>query len=261
MREPLRYAELTPAELAGHDLAILPVGALEWHGEHLPLGTDGILAERFAEALASCSGGVVLPAVWLPMTTLPHQTSLDVRTETFRAWVDDTIAGLFRVGFRRLAIVTGHYAQGHEVELYEAAMRAMEDNEGLLVFAATPLEVLGRKELLDHAGRWETAQMLYLRPELVNLAGLPDSLDPRECAVLGDDPRTATAEQGKVLWEQALEAWRKWLETGGNEGLHRYYGRAFDRYQVYVDTYYQGSWEEAIRTWWKVKTGVEEEIE
>jgi creatinine amidohydrolase len=166
--------------------------------------------------------------------------------------LDDLAAGLYTAGARRIAWVTGHYAQGHEVELYEAALRAMEDHPGLTVFAATPLEPIGDDDLLDHAGRSETAQMLHVAPHLVDLTQLPETLDPKEDAVLGDHPRRATAEEGHRLFQQGLTAWTSWLESDP-ETLRAWYGRAFDRYQPYIDAYYEGSWEEAVQKWWSTK--------
>jgi len=63
------YIELTPsqfrARLAAAPIAYLPLGTLEWHSEHLPLGTDGIISGGFFDALASRVGGIVLPMLFL----------------------------------------------------------------------------------------------------------------------------------------------------------------------------------------------------
>src|SRR5690349_13145208 len=116
-----RYGEMKPAEVqqAIEDVgvAILPIGALEWHGNHLPYGVDGILAETFSEKLAARVDGILLPTLYTPMTTLPEGHSLCVRSETFRGILYDHLNGLKHVGFRTVCLVTGHYAQGHLVEL------------------------------------------------------------------------------------------------------------------------------------------------
>ena len=63
------YAELTPQEfrerLAQAPVAYLPLGTLEWHGEHLPLGSDGLQSQGFFERLARKVGGIVLPMLFL----------------------------------------------------------------------------------------------------------------------------------------------------------------------------------------------------
>jgi hypothetical protein len=115
--------------------------------------------------------------------------------------------------------------------------------------------------LLDHAGRWETSQLLHFRPELVDLTALPlGSLPPAgQVAVLGDDPRKASSEQGREVVERALQAWATWIERllGGQAlgALHDLYSARIASYQAYLDRYYQGSWEAAIEAWWKVRSG------
>jgi len=130
-----------------------------------------------------------------------------------------------------------------------------------LVLAGTPLALLSDPGLLDHAGRWETSQLLHFRPELVDLTVLPPgSLPPAgQIAVLGDDPRKASAEQGRAIVERALQSWETWIERllGGQalEALHDLYSDRTASYQAYLDQYYQGSWERAIEAWWKERAG------
>ncbi len=252
----MRYVEAFPEELdqawARGAVAILPIGALEWHGAHLPLGLDGITAEWFAEELAKRTKGVLLPALYAPITTLPHRHSLQVSTATCRLLIDETLAGLNQSGARSIAIVTGHYAQGHMVELFEAALRAMDDFDGLRVFVGTPLEVLDRGELLDHAGRYETSQLLALRPDLVRVTNLPEKLQPRQDAVLGSDPRLGSAVEGQQLLAEALDQWTAAFSLPA-ETLRAAYVVRFDTYQSYIDNYFEGSWEDAILKWWETK--------
>ena len=65
--DTVRYAELLPhefrARLAQRPLAYLPRGTLEWHGEHLPLGSDGIISEGLMVRCAREFGGIVMPPI------------------------------------------------------------------------------------------------------------------------------------------------------------------------------------------------------
>ncbi|WP_405099450.1 creatininase family protein [Micromonospora sp. NBC_01412] len=127
------------------DFAVLPVGAVEWHGPHLPLGTDLILAEGFAAESATSSGafsagdgaassgggtpdeaatpaggrpavgprGVLFPAV--PYAACPGQTrpwpgTVAIRPEIAVGYLADVIEGIVAAGFPRLLIVNGHDA-------------------------------------------------------------------------------------------------------------------------------------------------------
>ena len=81
---------------------------------------------------------------------------------------------------------------------------------------------------------------------------MPEELHPYEVSVIGQDPRHGSADEGEALLEEGLASWMKWLQYDRIK-LHRWYGQAFDRYQPYVDTYYQTSWEQAILDWWETK--------
>ena len=243
------YLVQTPASLRTKT-AIVPWGAVEWHGEHLPFGVDGFIAEGFATALAGRIDGTVLPVQWSAITTLPHQFSLSISTATFRALADETVANLFNADFERVCIVSGHYAQGHMIELYEASLRAIQ-KFGRPVFTATPLELLEDPSLLDHAGRSETSQMLFLDFESVDLSALPTKLNARDHAVLGDHPDLASAAEGQNLLQRGLDAWTDWLSEPGN--LVSHYATAIAQYDDYRDRFYRTSWEQAIRDWWATK--------
>lgn len=250
-----RYGELKPAELArlisDVGVAVLPIGALEWHGNHLPYGVDGILAESFAERLSNRVNGVLLPTLYTPMTTIPNAQSLCVRSEVFRGVLFDHLNGLKSAGFRTVCLVSGHYAQGHLVELYEAATAFI--GAELYVVAAAPLEVIEDDTLLDHAGRWETAQMLALRPDLVDLSTLNGKLTPKNSGVLGEDPRTAKVDEAKHLVDRALDVWVNWVEQPDIRAIERFYVRRIKAVSEYLEEYAALSWEQAIREWWDKK--------
>ena len=256
-----RYAELRPDQLeaicAAAPVAYVPWGALEWHGPHLPLGLDGFTAEAVAERAAQRTGGVVLPTTWWPITALPHRFSLSIASEVVQALWDGILAELARAGFRVAVVLSGHYAQGHELVLMDAAEHAIS-RHGLLVLAVPPLALVD-EQMLDHAGLWETALLLAIRPRLVDLATLDGAdLDPAKHAVLGDDPRGANQRQGEsalaLATEQLVVSVNALLASGTADGLRELYARRRAAYRTYVDRYFQGSWEEAILAWWHEKT-------
>jgi creatinine amidohydrolase len=256
-----RYAHLKPEELRFHLEAgrpiILPLGALEWHGDHLPLGLDGLVAEHLSERLGELTEGVVLPTLYAPITTLPHPYSVDSEARTVTDLLEGQIGCLARAGAQVLAVVTGHYAQGHVLELYNLAERLGRTYPHLAIVAGSPLEPLG-DAYLDHAARYETSQMLAVQADLVDLSGLPDHPKPMDHAVLGEDPREASAEEGERLMQQALGAWHGWLNRAasaqGDAWLRQHYATRRQAYARYVDRYYRESWEQALRDWWRERT-------
>jgi creatinine amidohydrolase len=257
----MRYAELRPDQLAdaltAKPLAIWPVGALEWHGPHLPLGLDGLVAEAFAERLQAEHGGVLLPTHWLPMTTLPHPASIDVPPDVFLATVRRAASGLSRAGASVLALVTGHYAQGHSIELFRLAGSCPE----IRLLAASPLEPLEDDSLLDHAARWETAQLLAVHPDLVRLDLLPAKLDSKKDAVLGEDPRQGADPQAALRhWNRALSVWGSWIAealAGRSEEYEAFRNRRLQVYEPYAERFETGGWEAGLREWWKERTSPE----
>jgi creatinine amidohydrolase len=256
-----RYAELRPEQLeaimTAAPVAYVPWGALEWHGPHLPFGLDGFTAEGVAERVIQRTGGVLLPTTWWPITALPHRYSLSIGSDIVQALWDGIFAELARAGFKLVVLLSGHYAQGHELVLMDAAEHAIAAH-GLLVLAVPPLALVD-EEMLDHAAHWETALLLALRPRLVALQALDAApLHPATSAVLGDDPRRATAGQGEsaltLATERLVVGVDALLHHGGPDVLRELYARRRAAYQQYVDRYFRGSWEEAIADWWGEKS-------
>ena len=255
-----RYAELRPDELeriiATTPIAYVPWGALEWHGPHLPFGLEGFTAEGLAERVIRRTGGVLLPTTWWPITALPHRFSLSIQSDVIQALWDGVFAELARAGFRLVVLLSGHYTEGHELVLMDAAEHAMAEH-GILVLAVPPLALVD-EGMLDHAGHWETALMLALCPRLVDLGALaPAPLQPASSAVLGADPRRATIGQGesalRLATERVAAGVCSLMQRGSIDVLRELYARRRAGYQQYVDRDFRGSWEEAIATWWGEK--------
>lgn len=257
------YARLRPDELeraiAAKPVAFVPWGALEWHSAHLPVGLDGLVAESIAARVAERVGGVVLPPFYLPITALPHRFSLSIRASTVRAVLDDLLAELARVGFQVVVVLSGHYAQGHELVLIGAAEAALE--QGLPVLATPPLAMVD-DSMLDHAGHWETSLLLATHPELVDMRRLQRAVEAfpaghiADLGILGDVPlSTATAASGEIAIEQAISAIDQLvtmlLTSGDPAPLHAYYARRRAAYARFLERYFEGSWEDAAASWWR----------
>ena len=233
--EIVLYAELTPAEFqtrrAAAPIAYLPLGTLEYHGAHLPLGADGLQSAGFFEQLARRAGGIVLPMLFLgpdrqqrladgrelygmdiSRTSVPARAYPDqqlpgsaywVPDATFETLLDAILKQLARVGFR---IVVGH---GHAPSARGFMDRAAQWREryGLRCFHCwnePPWEDLGLQ--VDHAGRNETSVVMALRPELAQLTNLPADPAVWPVAVGGRDPRTeASAEHGRQVIATQVE--------------------------------------------------------
>jgi creatinine amidohydrolase len=168
-------------EVAGPgSAAILPVGAIEAHGPHLPLETDVIIAQAMARSGASRLVARGLRVVVLPPLTYSAAAfaqafagTLSLRPETVTATVLDIAASLIRHGFEVLAIANAHLDPGHLASL-DAAVKVLRRDLGLTVafpnLAAKPWALRLSEEFKSgacHAGQFETSIILAERPELV----------------------------------------------------------------------------------------------
>ena len=161
-------------------VAMLPVGAIEAHGPHLPLETDVIIAEAMARAAAARLTAHGLRVVLLPplaYTTAGFASgfagTISLRPETVMATVVDIGASLKRQGFALLAIANAHLDPAHLASLESAAAAVRRDPGLPVVFpnlAAKPWALRLTEEFRSgacHAGRFETSIVLAERPELV----------------------------------------------------------------------------------------------
>ena len=151
-----RYTDLRPHELTQR-LEHFPVAIAPWGDRMARISRSdwmGLVAEAFGKQLAEKSGAVLLPTTYLPITALPHPQSIPFRTDVVRGSWEDLLVGLGTAGFRLVCLISGHYAQGHEIVLAEVAEQVTRD-QGLLVLAGTPLALLEDPDLLDHPGLWK----------------------------------------------------------------------------------------------------------
>jgi creatinine amidohydrolase len=207
-----------------NDLVILPVGAVEQHGPHLPLGTDFFHAERLARATAEIAGCLVAPTLTYGVcrSTALFPGTLSIRPETLKALTFDVGAALFRHGLKRLLMVTGHAGSGHLPVLIEAGEALRDEFKGTTIAVVNVLDLLYEvyEETSDlitdtndgHAGEIETSLMIHLHPELIDgTAGaeyptFPKyilSRDPRKYWPGGvwGDPTRASQDKGKKIFE------------------------------------------------------------
>lgn len=220
-------------------IAILPLGAVEAHGPHLPLGTDNILAERMAERLAEKVNALVLPTlpygqVW-SLRNFPG--SINVGNQSLISILCDIGKGLKEQGFNTFVILSGHL--GNNSAMKDAA-RSLYDQvpnlkvyylfyPGMTKYAEAVRETESAHGSYFHACEIETSYMLYLAPEHVimdkAITDVPEismeaDVTPTpweeftESAVLGD-ANLAEAEKGKYILDNVLENMIKILEKSG----------------------------------------------
>jgi len=165
-------------DAASIDLAIVPVGAIEQHSQHLPLGTDWLVAQavarRVAELLASERNVYLIPALPYSLSQChgPMAGTLGLRPETLASVVRDVVFSLYRQGIRHVVILNAHggnFVLDDEIrelnltipDLIVIGVASWDGPAG----AAAPTGWVRGGDI--HAGAGETAAVLYLAPELV----------------------------------------------------------------------------------------------
>jgi len=211
-------------------VALIPVGATEQHGPHLPVGTDTIVATAIADAAAAPGGAIVLPPVpvgasWWHGTQLGG--TLALAGERLAELVVEHVRWAAHTGVQRVLFVNGHV--GNSAPLWLACDRLRFERPDLRVgvlewWRLTPAiaaEVTADAEDW-HAHRAETALMLAIAPELVDLAEAKTADDQDRTAGLVFRyavaqvsrtgvtwrPSEASVELGERLWSDIVEAAR-----------------------------------------------------
>ncbi|MEV7692166.1 creatininase family protein [Microbacterium sp. NPDC089189] len=206
----------------GSRIAVLPFGALEQHGPHLPLATDTLQADAVARGLADVLEAALLPAIPLGNTwsndALPGTVSISADTVT--AVCSDVAGSLERAGYALLVVVNGDF--GNRLPLQRAAEASAArgglpvvvlDYPGLVEIGDAVKESPWAAPGLCHADELETSMVLAVAPALVHTdrmapayPELPADFGLRQMALaplsptgVFGDPRPATAEKGERI--------------------------------------------------------------
>lgn len=237
----VRYQYLRPSEIVplreACPICYIPIGTLEWHGPHLPIGTDTFQAEALAVRAAEIGGGLAFPPLWFGESRLESlmETVADDKDEIaaamglppanfsdagqpFTAMEQTTnymnllmhvLAEAMSLGFKVGVLVAGHYPlidHGRAAVLRFNKWRGSRRG-GMLAWACLDyLPLIGQyEEPGDHASAWETSHIMHLMPERVDLASLPRD-GSRAVGLMGSiPPERGTAEQGRETLEKSAE--------------------------------------------------------
>jgi creatinine amidohydrolase len=239
----LRAPHLVDA-LSDRSIIVLPLGAIEQHGPHLPYNTDLVIAERVAEAAVDRVGAQL--DVWL-LPSLAYTKSNEhawsagtiwIGAETMLRVLDDIGRCVATTPARKLVFFNGH---GGNSALLGVANREVRLAHGLQTFLAHPgvppdqggLSAPGELGMGIHGGTDETSLMLHLAPELVDMSlatrNVPEQLADNRYVRFGGkvgfgwlsndfgpdghigDPTAAGADQGATLFDAAVTAFAEAL--------------------------------------------------
>lgn len=200
------------ARLDEKPLLVLPIGTIEWHSHHLPLGFDGIVAQSIGSGIAAASDAVLAPVTYWAAGGVPYPHTLKLTMDVIQPLLHMAFAQFAEMGFKVICAYTGHFGIEQTLALKQAALMAMQASS-VTILPITAYDLVSELYKGDHAATGETAMMQAIHPELVRLNAV--SADEDLDGVLGADPRrTATdgTELLRLITQRAAEVSIRLLE-------------------------------------------------
>lgn len=236
--EKVRYEEMLPHEIVARrqrfPAAFIGLGGLEWHSKHLAVGNDALKAEKLCELAAARSGGFAFPTLWYgePRVTGLMEVNHDPdgaiaahmafqrqkfaetyfgrsgeeQVRFYQELLYHVLIQMNTLEMRAVCLLCGHYPifdwASPVVERFNAAFRDTQ------AFAGIEFHYPGQSERAggDHAARWETSYLWYLRPDCVDMSVYLGREDEPLVGVMGSDPRReASIELGRAACELIVE--------------------------------------------------------
>jgi len=193
--QPKRFEEIVGFEVAevvaSHPLAILPLGSLEFHGPHNPLGADSIIISGIADRVAARTGGLLFPVIKFtqcPAYTAHFQGTISIRPEVMTMYYADVLRNLLRIGFRKIFVLNGHDGNiGPGRGAIAQVADEIKDSAILFVnwwefLPEDMMKTLGMFHQANgghgHGGPLETSAVAAFRPDLIHLDKARDLPEP-----------------------------------------------------------------------------------
>lgn len=227
--------------IAARRVAVIPIGAIEQHGPHLPVDTDNLFVVSICERAAERAPDAIvsLPPIHYGFNdhNMDFPGTISIKMQHFIDYVFDLCSSLAYHGFRRILLVNGHGSNGPLCDL--VARRTTNETTALcgainhweLAWDVITGLLEGGPYAADHACEWETSEYLYLRPELVIRDRIKDEIPaerggPRwlypnlvsgnwvrfmnywsrmSVSGVSGTPSLATAEKGEKMIETTIE--------------------------------------------------------
>ncbi len=209
--DPTAYEFVRPARmrqvLEETPIVFLPVGCVEYHGPHLPLGVDMLTADNLCHRTAAVTGGVVLPPLWLASGVLPLPHGIVVDVTVLRSVVRPVLRQLAEGGFKAIVVFSGHGALDHLHVLREETDRLMDEfpDVNALTTVWNELNAGMEGDIHDHGAKVETSYLMEFHPHTVDLTTLEDDPEAEHVGVYAANPRfTASREWGEIMSEHAV---------------------------------------------------------
>ncbi len=218
--------------LARDSRLILPVGALEQYGPHLPLGVNTLIAETLARDLSRETGVLLAPTLWCGVKTPTRDVyagSAGLRRKTLHRVVNELLAAWEDHGVTDFLVITAHRYEPH-LDALLMAFTASACSTIINIYSIEVDDLLEGPPEGEHGGELETSLLLHLAPDRVRTELIADFIpDPRTFRryVRGrvptpppgsrgtvGRPTLATREKGEVIYRRYLRTVLSSLNAG-----------------------------------------------
>jgi len=166
-------------KIKDNGVVIVPIGAIEQHGPHLPTGTDYYIGWAIAKRVAEELNAFLLPIVPFGFSEdhLPRAGTITLSMDTLKSIIRDIGKSLARDGAKHIIFFSGHGGQITQIadvcyELNVSGVLGKTQAHNISPWNATPVEVLAQvleEDVFLHAEEMETSVMLFLEPKLVDM--------------------------------------------------------------------------------------------
>ena len=212
-------------ELARTSRVYLPLGTIEWHTEHLPVGLDSLTAHGVCLQAAQRSGGLVYPTLHYGTGgghgVYPWTVMMDSSVEII-SQLRKTLTRLTDFGVQHAVLFTGHFAD-EQIHMFQQLAIDWQSEGHAMQVKALAINMVAKPPISpDHAGPFETTMLHALWPRRVDISRLPpkpvrtgnieeDGWGPQRhvkghplWGVVGPDPRDFNPDLGPALLEAAV---------------------------------------------------------
>lgn len=228
-------------------VVVIPFGATEQHGRHLPLETDARIGEELVSRLdAACDSRLlVLPVQWLGLSThhMDFAGTISATVDTYLALATDIISSIAHAGFQKILVLNSHGGNASALDVVLTKVRMSFANTRIVLVTywnAAAEQLRGLRESVEggmgHACELETSLMLAVKPDVVHESSLePDGRWSTSQFLAKDmlasgsasvsrafadisahggvgDPRTASAEKGEQFFDAIVGRLRELVE-------------------------------------------------
>ncbi len=239
MKEEVRYHLLRPVEILKRrkecSVAYLPIGTIEWHGPHLPTGSDTLQSENMANLCAERGGGLAFPPLYFGeprMSDLMEGIDPEIAKEMelpFENFTDESLypcspweeqrhyqlllqrilCQIETLGFDLVVIVVGHYplidhAKSAVLEFNHRPINKNKSHKNrMLAWSCIDLIAIEKYPDVagDHAAGWETSHVMATHPNRVDLSILP----PKGEKIIGVGGRMAPQDASAIFGRETMD--------------------------------------------------------